>query len=54
MEFHKVKFMFHFFPPLFYIHYLPKILTKNAKLVLRADDTSITATYPSHKDFKLT
>ena len=32
---------------------MPKIKTKNAKLILHADDTGIAVTNPSSKDFKI-
>lgn len=38
---------------LFYINLLPKIKTKNAKLILHPDDTGIIVTNPGPKDFKI-
>jgi hypothetical protein len=39
---------------IFYVNNLPKITTKNAKLILHAVDTGIIVTNPISKDLKLT
>jgi hypothetical protein len=53
MDFRKVQFLVRNFFFLFCLNDLPKITTKSTKLILYADDTSMTVTNPRPKDFKI-